>query len=141
MNHATDAADGGAPLTLPARELYSYDVLERAVLDVDRLTRRKSWMLAGSSVLLGGVLVAVISFTRGMLPRTPHFIVTVVLLLIYLLVLWTMLTGMRVQLQRASPKCPSCGETLDPLASRIALDGGLCNFCGERVLESAQRST
>ena len=108
---------------------------QRRVDAIRATTRRQSWMLAGSSILLAIPLLIGIEVLESHLSRNAHLIVALLLFLLYLAVMGVILLATRVRVARMRVICPSCGTMLDVLAEHVALETGECNACGGRIIE------
>ncbi len=114
--------------------IYKRAEFEKMVFEGRAAHKRRSWMLAGSSIVAGGALIAIISALEGSLSRNMHLAAATALFFGYLLLMGAILMSTRVAAMRSRLFCPYCDTPLDLLAEHVALDSGECNSCNKQIV-------
>lgn len=116
-------------------KLYSRESFEAQRARVRQVQKRDGWMLAGSSIVLGGALIYALMWLQ---PRVSQGIALLAALggfVVYLLIHGIMMLRTQIRVRAVRPICPHCGVELDAIAERVASDSRQCDACGERIIE------
>lgn len=116
-------------------KLYSRESFEAQRARVRQLQKRDGWMLAGSSIALGGALIYALMWLQPQVTQGTALLAALGGFIVYLLIHGVMMLRTQIRVRAVRPICPHCGVELDAIAERVASDSGQCDACGERIIE------